>query len=144
MKVRILAVAAALLASTILAGQCHAQDKVVQAKIPFAFVVGNQTLPAGEYRIEPALTSSNDVQLVRQLDGSNGALTMTTVVDQSGKDTERRLVFHCYGQEYFLSQIWVGGTLGRQLHESRREKELAITETPKEVAVLLGASAGKP
>lgn len=144
MKLRMLAVTAALLTSTFVAGQCQAQTQGVQAKIPFAFVVGNKTLPAGEYTVSPALISSNDVQLIRQSDGYSSAMAMTSVADANGKDAEPRLIFHCYDNECFLSQIWVSGTSGRKLHESRREKELATTETPKEVAVLLGASAGQP
>lgn len=144
MKMRTIGIAAALLTFTFAAGQCHAQTQGTQAKIPFAFVVGNKTLPAGEYAIAPALTSTKDVQLIRELDGSSGTMVMTTVADPKGEDVEPRLTFHCYGNECFLWQIWVSGASGRELHESRREKEFAITETPKEVAVLLGASAGQP
>jgi hypothetical protein len=144
MKMRIIGIAAALLSFTFVAGQCHAQTQGTQAKIPFAFVVGDKTLPAGEYAIAPALISSRDVQLIRELDGSSGTMIMTAVVDPNGDDAQPRLIFHRYGNEYFLWQIWASGTSGRELHESRREKELATTETPKEIAVLLGASAGQP
>jgi hypothetical protein len=36
-----------------------------------------------------------------------------------------KLVFNQYGNQYFLSQIWVNGeTRGRQLPKSSREKEV--------------------
>ena len=42
----------------------------------------------------------------------------------SSKDQSPKLVFHKYGDQYFLSQIWDGqNDTGIQLAESKREKE---------------------
>lgn len=138
MKTRILAVALTLLLSTILAGQCRAQQ-AAQANIPFAFAVGDKTLPAGEYQIQAVLSVSNKVQSLRRSDGSESAIALTAEADPKGKVTKDKLVFNRYGHEYFLSQIWSGDGVGRQLQESRREKDLARGEAPNEVALLLHA-----
>jgi hypothetical protein len=135
MKVRFSAVAVALVLSMVAAGNSYAQESV-KANIPFAFVVGNATLPAGEYQIKDLSMSDASAQLIRRSDGSASMIVLTNAADQKGKDTEPRLLFQRYGDEYFLSQIWSGAT-GRQLHESRREKELARAEQSTEVAVLL-------
>lgn len=136
MKSGILAVAVTLLLSTILAGQCRAQQ-AAQANIPFAFTVGDKTLPSGEYQIQAVLSVSNKVQSVRLSDGSASAIALTTEADPKGKVSKGKLVFNCYGHEYFLSQIWSGDGVGRQLQESRREKDLARGEAPNEVALLV-------
>jgi hypothetical protein len=144
MKMRILAVTAAFLAFTTVAGQCQAQTPItLKGNIPFAFVVGNKTLPAGEYTIQRALQGTATVQWIRSADGSVSLMFGTMEADQNDKDSEPRLIFDHYGDQYFLSQIWFQAASGRELYKSRREKELATTETPKEVAVLLGAPAAQ-
>ena len=135
MKVRFSTVAVALVLSMVAAGKCYAQGSV-RADIPFAFVVGNATLPAGEYRIKQVSMSEASAQAIQRSDGSASMIVLTNVADRKGQNTEPRLVFERYGNECFLSQIWSGPT-GRQLHKSRREKELARNEQSTEVAVLL-------
>ena len=47
------------------------------------------------------------------------------------------LVFHRYGNRYFLYQIWVeGNNRGRELPRTPSEKELASNGRPTLVAVL--------
>jgi hypothetical protein len=61
----------------------------------------------------------------------------TIPVDAERGKSEPVLVFHKYGNNYFLSEIWAGDSRGRQLFKSAREKELASEVTGSEVAVLL-------
>lgn len=144
MKLRILGItAAALLASTILAAPSRAQSVSLKGNIPFAFSIGDKTLPAGEYTVGRVEWNNETVQLIRSVDGSTSALVNTTPADQSGNDNEMRLIFHRYGNRYFLSQIWYRADAGRELFKSRREKEVANGEAPTEVAILLGAPAGQ-
>jgi hypothetical protein len=47
-------------------------------------------------------------------------------VRASETQEEARLVFHQYGDQYFLSQIWTaGGNTGRELLMPRWERQLA-------------------
>ena len=39
-----------------------------------------------------------------------------------------------YGDEYILRQVWTGGTSGRQLPQTRRERQLANTSGRGEIA----------
>jgi hypothetical protein len=145
MKTRILAVAAALLAFTMVAAQSKAQTwRMVQVNVPFAFTVGNTTLPAGEYTIQRVLNTSESVELIRSKDGSASMIVSTKIADQDSKDREPRMIFHRYGDQYFLSQIWFSGDSGRELYKSRGEKELASNQAPTELAVLLSVAAGQP
>ena len=53
MRKQIISVAAALLLSIVVAGQCGAQQVgAIDVDIPFAFQAGARTMPAGEYRIQ--------------------------------------------------------------------------------------------
>jgi hypothetical protein len=140
-KTRSLAIAAALLLSTVVVPQSHAQQ--LEAKIPFAFTVGDKTLPAGEYRIRPVLSDGAKAQLIQRTDGSGSAIVMTLSTEDT-KESEAKLVFNRYGHEYFLSRILAGEGVARKVQQSRREKELAVGEASSEMALLLNPASIRP
>jgi hypothetical protein len=49
-----------------------------------------------------------------------------------------KLVFHRYGDQYFLAQIWTAGNdRGRELPRTEREREVAMSyPAPQEVVVV--------
>jgi hypothetical protein len=137
MKTRIFPVtAAALLLSTIFVGQCYAQNPM-KANVPFAFSVGSEALPAGQYQILRAFPGNASAQVIRRTDRSAGVVVLTLSADRKSEESKCELIFHRYGDEYFLSQIWTGQRLGQEIRESDREKELAGRGTGSEVALLL-------
>ncbi len=96
----------------------------LEAEIPFTFEAGKSVLPAGQYRVA-AGPSQGVIELacpdskVRMFVGTNAVRSLETV-------GEGKLVFHRYGNRYFLRQIWTVGTdTGRELMPSKAEKELA-------------------
>lgn len=90
----------------------------IRAQVPFSFTIAKKVLPAGAYTV-----SNNDgTLLVRGF--NSGALTLTTRT-QSAASTSPKLVFHRYGDEYILREVWMGGGSGHKLPETRRERELA-------------------
>jgi hypothetical protein len=94
--------------------------------IPFSFIVGEKTLPAGEYTVEPNRRDYDKVWLVQSREGEASALFTTLPVRANQTQEETKLVFHKYGDQYFLSQIWTpGGNTGRELLMPRLERELA-------------------
>ena len=94
--------------------------------IPFSFTVGNKTLPAGEYVVEPYRRDSNNVWLVQSRDGRSSALVITNSVASAKTQEKSTLVFKEYGGEYSLSQIWTAGTnSGRALRVQKPTTELA-------------------
>ena len=114
----------------------HAQSsRMVVSNIPFEFIVGDQTLPVGEYRMAQTLTNG---LMVRSLNDDRSVIRLTRVLAPSNK-TQARLVFHRYGERYFLAEVWVGGDgEGRQLTKSRQERaierELATIASKSEQA----------
>jgi hypothetical protein len=135
MKKQILTVAAALAFTALAPAQIHAQE-VAQAKVPFAFQAGNAMMPAGEYQIRRALPSNRDVQQIRRVDSSASTFVFTNATESRNKNTEARLIFHCYSNECFLSEIWTGSREGMKLTVSRREKEVSRVDAENELAVV--------
>ncbi|MDQ3254159.1 MAG: hypothetical protein M3R15_09680 [Acidobacteriota bacterium] len=99
-------------------------DRIVM-KIPFDFVAGKKILPAGEYTVKPTLSSR--VTLIRNADGRRDHTTILTMpVPPETLALAAKLVFHRYGDQYFLYQIWTPASeRGGQLPVLRAERELA-------------------
>jgi hypothetical protein len=135
MKKQILAVAAALFFTALAPVPSHAQQ-LTQAKVPFAFQAGNTMMPAGEYQVRRVFMESTTTQLIRRTDSSASTFVLTNVVDSKDKKANPRLIFHCYTNECFLSEIWAGNGHGLKLVESRREKELSRAAAENELAVV--------
>jgi hypothetical protein len=118
------------------------QSKV--AKIPFSFIVGGRTLPAGEYTVKPNRRDHDDVWLVQSGDGHASALFTTTPVRSNETQEKTKLAFHKYDDQYFLSQIWTpGGNSGRELLMPRQERELAKNTIKRQTIVLANGPAGR-
>ena len=102
------------------ASPAHAAD--VECTVPFSFSVNGKTMPPGTYAVSTGIVQGT--VLVRGF--GRGAVSITTGL-QSASDTDPKLVFHKYGDEYVLRQVWLGGGDGRMLPESRLERELKET-----------------
>lgn len=100
----------------------NAQSTAIKANIPFEFVVGDKTLPAGDYSVTTANTA-HDALRIQSADGKNSALRLSGPTEQKNKGRSR-MVFHRYGQNYFLAEVWKGGTEGRELAKSKQERAI--------------------
>ena len=86
----------------------HAQlSRGVIAKVPFDFVAGHKSFPAGEYRITSG--PARAVITIRSLDGKTGAFAMTQGTESAKAHPQSSLVFNRYGNQYFLKQVLVQG-----------------------------------
>ncbi len=110
---------------TVVSVQAQSSGKL-EVNIPFEFQVGSQTLPAGEYSVKRLTPNS---VLVRSQDGQHNAIAQTPraiTAKGNGKATQEKLVFNQYGDQYFLSQVWmVRGSDGRELYKSDAENQAA-------------------
>lgn len=121
---------AVLLAASTAVGQSSQGSTI--ADIPFAFTVANLTLPPGRYTV----TRWNE-KAFRIVNSQNqGKFALNDRIE--GRAPERsKMVFHRYGNAYFLSEIWVAGSrTGVVVFRSRSEKELAGKRTEMEIAEL--------
>jgi len=139
MKKRAFVTATLFVLSLIVAAQVVRADEPMLVNIPFAFVAGNVTLPAGEYRVQK-LDGSSAVVLISCADASASAMVLSNAAQAKETQTQSKLIFKRYENRYFLSQVWTAGSIrGRELLKSRAEKEIAQSarlETTGEVALL--------
>ena len=111
-----LAVAAA--SAAVANGQAKAR---LVAQVPFEFMVADQTLRAGEYRVA-AIDQSGDTIAITNSCGDN-TIRLSMPAERNGRDKAAKLVFHRYGSTYFLSQVWMAGEgTGRELPKSKQER----------------------
>jgi hypothetical protein len=141
MKTRAL-VMAGMMALTAMASTRVAQaQELLVVNIPFDFVAGKTTLPAGEYSIKVS-SPEGTLLLLDRKDAAASAFLTTKAVVKAEIQTESKLTFNRYGDRYFLSQVWTeGNSQGRQLLKSAREKEMAQIakmETQSQVTLVAG------
>ena len=95
----------------------------VEVSIPFDFYAGKATLKAGSYSIK---RTSENLVTIRSADGKTTALVNAplSIASRDSKAGER-LVFNQYGEQFFLSQVWLSVDTGRQLFTSSAEVKAA-------------------
>jgi len=117
-----------VVAMGVMIGSAQAQSlsNRMRINIPFEFSVGDSKLPAGEYSIGRAQPSSGDtVLLISNVNHPDSVLPLTNSAQSLNSKDVDTLVFHRYGDQYFLYQVWpAGGTYGRELVKSHSEREL--------------------
>jgi hypothetical protein len=97
----------------------------IRAKVPFDFNVGDKKLAAGEYTFSRLSFLNATTMLISSVDSSTRMFQLTSAAQVLRPKNESTLVFHKYGDQYFLEQIWTGGEQeGTQLLESRGERTL--------------------
>ena len=96
----------------------------VGGKIPFAFDTGTRHFEPGEYRVTMI---TDHVMQIQNTDTLVTDTVMTNAEEKVNASDTGKLVFHRYGNRYFLSQVWApGAKTGRSLIKTRAEKEVQI------------------
>ena len=84
------------------AGSALAQDHTVKASVPFNFTVNGRTLPAGDYTL---VTENNTPRMLTISDREKGVALMAITVPDNEASADNKLIFHHYGNQYFLSEM---------------------------------------
>jgi hypothetical protein len=147
MKKHAFVTATLFLLSVIVAAQVAQAGEPMLVNIPFAFVAGDATLPAGEYRVE-TLEQNSAVLLIHCRDARMATFVVTNPAQAKELQSQSKLVFTRYNDRYFLSQVWKAGSIrGRQLRKSQAEKEIAQSarlETKGEITLVARLSPARP
>ena len=120
----------AVLGSSLLNAQTS--GKIGVADVPFSFRIADRVLPPGNYTVS---ARSGGVMELWNKDTQQGMMFLAGS-HESGK-SDPKLVFNCYGDRYFLSQVWFGNEdSGRVLAKGHLEKEIAgvSSNTPGSLA----------
>jgi len=132
--------AATLLVLALLAvpGFVNAQSRqVLKAQVPFEFIVNGHIMPAGECSIK---AEGDGVTYLVVSSGSRKMFVVPNATESSTVAAEAKLVFHRYGDRYFLSSISPkGNNRGYALPAGKAEKELRA-QNATEGDVILVAS----
>jgi hypothetical protein len=119
------AILSLLFALAVVSVQAQARRSIT-VTVPFAFQIGDKTLPAGDYSIRQL---STDTLLVACTSGEESAIAPAAGRVENGqnaKPSTEKLVFRQYGERYFLAQVWmVRGASGRQLNKTDAERNAA-------------------
>jgi hypothetical protein len=117
----------------LVAGSAWAQNEV-RANVPFKFQVNRSTMPAGHYTVS-TIGGGSDVLVIRG-DGKSVMAANANQAQATRPSDHTKLVFRCYGDRYFLSEIWIAGNdRGRQLPKSAAESEIALNTQEKDVVL---------
>ena len=137
-KVGLLAVITIIAVSA--SAKAQSLDNRLTANIPFDFSVADKKLPAGKYWVSRARQGNGDqIVQIESADGQASISRLTIPVITLNPMNKGSLVFHRYGDEYFLSEIWpAGGQTGRELPKSRTERELARKAQDNQIAAMKG------
>jgi hypothetical protein len=109
----------------------NGQERKARATIPFEFIVGDKSLPAGAYTVGAA-TAGGPTLRISNNDSNDGALRLTVPLGE--KSDHAKLVFHRYGARYFLAEVWTTDEDGRGVMKSRQER--AIQKEMSKIATL--------
>lgn len=124
----------------LVAACANAQTVYVTANIPFSFVVDKATLPAGAYSVKAISSAASKTLLIQSADARIQMLVLPNNARSLDPSPNTRLVFHRYGSQYFLSQIWMqGNSSGEQFRTSRREAEMAKSIPESENVIVLAS-----
>jgi hypothetical protein len=113
---------------TVLGVNAQAQSRTSQqlrVSVPFAFNVGNSSLPAGEYKLR-IVNPSSDHSVLALTEMNGGPAVMVRTTDIIGWSTAKaKLTFRHYGDTYFLAQVWMASdSTGLETPSSRAEQTL--------------------
>jgi hypothetical protein len=110
----------------------HAQtsDVIAVSRIPFEFVVGEKTFPAGEYRV----TEQHHSMPVLRMQSTDGklhtALTPITRLarQHQGDAPKASFVFDIVGETHILSEVWLSGEDGYLLRGTEEEHRHEVVD----------------
>ena len=95
--------------------------RISEVAIPFTFHAGNETMPAGTYRLEDRL---NHLVVLRGPNDQPEYLLVHNAISLRPQEAGT-VVFYRYGETYFLKQIWYEeNPSGIECYVSRAEKSM--------------------
>ncbi len=136
MKVRAI-ISVVILMLTVDLASAQSTDPI-NFRTPFAFVVGDQLLPAGTYTVRVVSPTGT---LSFHSDDGNISVLISSVPVQASQTADRfKFIFHRYGIHYYVSEIWTPGyKTGRTIQPRASELEVARNEKPQHVTLYADA-----
>lgn len=114
----------------------------VRAHVPFDFTVGDKTLSAGRVTVHGADTSNAGPLSITNYEKGQSTFRMSRLLRGPHTPEQGKLVFHKYGNQYFLAEVWIPGFQVLELAKSQseraieRETRLSKNSKPELLSVL--------
>ena len=122
---KLTAIFAIFLGLAVVGIQAQAPSKV-EVNIPFEFSAGTKTLQPGVYSIKRL---SGNYLTLRSVDGKSAVILNAPInLTSTDPDSAERLVFKKYGEQFYLSQIWLTVDTGRELSVRKKAAKPEIVE----------------
>ena len=112
---------AMVVVGVLLTSAVAAQAQTLEVKVPFAFLVGSQKMPAGTYRVERESSMSSSVVLIRGEHGNTAQVFVQTtpMVGVGPAGDAAALVFVPDETANRLTQVWGSSTSGLEVTQQR-------------------------
>lgn len=131
-----------VLGALAVAAHAQAQTTTFKARVPFPFVVGNQTLPAGIYQVQrllgrPVEADQVGMIVIRSTDPRVYKAVVTNLVRQPVEArSSSHLVFANRAGRHYLSEVHVQGEKDHQIPNLSHELKLAGSDASQQEVVL--------
>lgn len=117
----------------VVAAQAQSTTMMMKGNVPFDFMVGDRSLPAGEYTIRAL-----DQEIEAWYDPNGRGLFIVKTLPMGAEDElgSTKLVFRRYGDQYFLVQVWNNG-VSHEVKVGSNQRRIAKSQKFETVAVLM-------
>lgn len=133
---RIAAIALFAFTTFLTAGSASAQSAVLKVDVPFNFTVSDTFLPAGSYEVGFDSVQPNVLVIQNRAKNVRATAYVQRGSIESGK--EHTLIFHRYGDQYFLSEAgFDSASDGVSLRVTKLEKRASVNRH-EELASIAG------
>ncbi len=106
----------------------------ITATVPFPFHIGNNHVPAGDYRI--AYYGTNGILVLANADAQEVLAVQGYLAKHNDSSATPKLVFHKYGINYFLIGVRMPGKKFHALPQSSSEREFMAKAAYEEVTLV--------
>lgn len=138
MKVRWIVTLLLVLMPVLAAAQSHDQMRI---EVPFSFTISDQKLPAGTYIVQQR---EGQLMSLRNNEGTGSYFVVVIPQDLLGhqayfeQEPQAKMVFHRYGDQYFLAEMGMGNAGSWQFERSPYENQFVIAGVQPQRVVVAG------
>ena len=127
-------IAIAAFATTLTTNAFGQTSNTVEANVRFNFQIGDRVYAAGKYRLELVSGQSANILQIRSLGDANKRQFILATHSNTDKTQTPKLVFQKYGENYFLTEIFLdaeqwGYSIRASRRQREREKNLALASS---------------
>jgi len=142
--ISVVAVAVFVVALAVMSAQAQNAGHL-KVTIPFDFVAAGTALPAADYSVQWSFEGGHIVMKIRSKNDTKSIFALTHFVEGRSIQNESKLVFNKYGNQMFLSQVWIASrSTGAEMLKTNRErnlqKEIAKRSAKPETITIAGRS----